>query len=118
MAGIPQSEAEVGEIAPVPGSGGRKPMPIEGRVIRGTKGVFWWVLIRIFSTLAHTTSISFACTAPDIPIFERKNWLIHLHYIRKDFETCKVCFFKPTTDHVCTCMHKLVGGAWYLTKAS
>ena len=47
MAGIPQSEAEVGEIAPAPGSGGRKPMPIEGRVIRGTKGVVWWVLIRI-----------------------------------------------------------------------
>ena len=22
---------------------------------------------------------------------ERKNWLIHLHYIKKDFETCKVC---------------------------
>lgn len=27
---------------------------------------------------------------PDIPIHERKNWLIHLHYVRKDFETCKV----------------------------
>ncbi|WAR11557.1 BBS4-like protein [Mya arenaria] len=27
--------------------------------------------------------------APDIPIFERRNWLIHLHYVRKDYEQCK-----------------------------
>ncbi|KAL3860562.1 hypothetical protein ACJMK2_010675 [Sinanodonta woodiana] len=27
--------------------------------------------------------------APDIPIFERRNWLIHLHYVRKEFEACK-----------------------------
>ena len=34
-------------------------------------------------------------TALDIPIFERKNWLIHLHYIRKDFGTCKVKSLVP-----------------------
>ncbi len=28
-------------------------------------------------------------TAPELPIFERRNWLIHLHYVRKEFETCK-----------------------------
>ena len=28
--------------------------------------------------------------APELPIFERRNWLIHLHYIRKEFETCKL----------------------------
>lgn len=28
--------------------------------------------------------------APELPIFERRNWLIHLHYIRKDFLTCKL----------------------------
>ncbi len=28
--------------------------------------------------------------APELPILERRNWLIHLHYIRKDYETCKV----------------------------
>lgn len=28
-------------------------------------------------------------SAPEIPIFERKNWLIHLHYIRKEYESCK-----------------------------
>ncbi|XP_074645455.1 BBSome complex member BBS4-like isoform X2 [Tubulanus polymorphus] len=27
--------------------------------------------------------------APDIPIFERRNWLIHLHFIRKEYGTCK-----------------------------
>ncbi|CAL1533275.1 unnamed protein product, partial [Lymnaea stagnalis] len=27
--------------------------------------------------------------APEIPVFERRNWLIHLHYVRKEFETCK-----------------------------
>ncbi|KAJ7994670.1 hypothetical protein DPEC_G00251880 [Dallia pectoralis] len=27
--------------------------------------------------------------APELPIPERKNWLIHLHYIRKDYEICK-----------------------------
>ena len=80
----------VGEIAPPP-TGARK--PIESRVIRGTKrecNLFWWALIR------ESLSI-----APDIPIFERKNWLIHLHYVRKDFETCKVgesyCRY-PLTD--------------------
>ncbi|GFO42972.1 Bardet-Biedl syndrome 4 protein-like, partial [Plakobranchus ocellatus] len=28
--------------------------------------------------------------APEIPVFERRNWLIHLHYVRKEFEMCKV----------------------------
>ncbi|XP_047015808.1 Bardet-Biedl syndrome 4 protein [Ictalurus punctatus] len=28
--------------------------------------------------------------APELPILERRNWLIHLHYIRKDYETCKM----------------------------
>ncbi|KAF4017077.1 hypothetical protein G4228_008807, partial [Cervus hanglu yarkandensis] len=27
--------------------------------------------------------------APEFPILEKQNWLIHLHYIRKDFEACK-----------------------------
>ncbi|XP_051975735.1 Bardet-Biedl syndrome 4 protein [Xyrauchen texanus] len=27
--------------------------------------------------------------APELPILERRNWLIHLHYIHKDYETCK-----------------------------
>uniref|UniRef100_A0A4W3I1V9 Bardet-Biedl syndrome 4 n=1 Tax=Callorhinchus milii TaxID=7868 RepID=A0A4W3I1V9_CALMI len=28
-------------------------------------------------------------TVAELPILERRNWLIHLHYIRKDYETCK-----------------------------
>ncbi|XP_061404733.1 Bardet-Biedl syndrome 4 protein [Lethenteron reissneri] len=28
--------------------------------------------------------------APEMPIFERRNWLIHQHYVRKDYDTCKV----------------------------
>ncbi|XP_038145714.1 Bardet-Biedl syndrome 4 protein isoform X1 [Cyprinodon tularosa] len=28
--------------------------------------------------------------APELPIVERRNWLIHQHYLRKDYETCKV----------------------------
>ncbi|CAG5120731.1 unnamed protein product [Candidula unifasciata] len=27
--------------------------------------------------------------APEIPAYERRNWLIHLHYVRKEFDTCK-----------------------------
>lgn len=27
--------------------------------------------------------------APELPIFERRNWLIHLHYVRKEFDVCK-----------------------------
>uniref|UniRef100_A0AAQ5Y0L8 BBSome complex member BBS4 n=1 Tax=Amphiprion ocellaris TaxID=80972 RepID=A0AAQ5Y0L8_AMPOC len=34
--------------------------------------------------------ILFVRPAPELPIVERRNWLIHQHYIRKDYETCKV----------------------------
>ncbi|KAM4677604.1 BBSome complex member BBS4 [Discoglossus pictus] len=27
--------------------------------------------------------------APELPILERRNWLIHLHYVRKDYDACK-----------------------------
>ena len=27
--------------------------------------------------------------APELPVFERRNWLIHLHYVRKEFDSCK-----------------------------
>ncbi|XP_069382267.1 Bardet-Biedl syndrome 4 protein isoform X3 [Paralichthys olivaceus] len=27
--------------------------------------------------------------APELPIVERRNWLIHQHYIHKDYDTCK-----------------------------
>ncbi|KAM9764830.1 BBSome complex member BBS4 [Menidia menidia] len=28
--------------------------------------------------------------APELPILERRNWLIHQHYLHKEYETCKV----------------------------
>ncbi|XP_040574584.1 BBSome complex member BBS4 [Lepeophtheirus salmonis] len=28
--------------------------------------------------------------APELPAMERRNWLIHNHYVRKEFETCKM----------------------------
>ncbi|KAK7808029.1 hypothetical protein U0070_022682 [Myodes glareolus] len=28
-------------------------------------------------------------SSPEFPIVEKQNWLIHLHYIRKDYEACK-----------------------------
>lgn len=27
---------------------------------------------------------------PELPILEKRNWLIHLHYIRKDYDACKM----------------------------
>eukprot|EP00057_Strongylocentrotus_purpuratus_P028965 XP_011683439.1 PREDICTED: Bardet-Biedl syndrome 4 protein [Strongylocentrotus purpuratus] len=27
--------------------------------------------------------------APELPVFERRNWLIHLHYVRKEFDNSK-----------------------------
>jgi len=27
--------------------------------------------------------------APELPVYERKNWLIHLHFVRKEFDRCK-----------------------------
>ncbi|MGH0117389.1 UNVERIFIED_CONTAM: hypothetical protein FKN15_034576 [Acipenser sinensis] len=46
------------------------------------------VLCRIISECRVCSSNIFH-SAPVLPIFERRNWLIHLHYIRKDYETCK-----------------------------
>jgi len=29
-------------------------------------------------------------TAPELSIHEQRNWLIHLHYVRKEFDDCKM----------------------------
>ncbi|XP_063782556.1 Bardet-Biedl syndrome 4 protein isoform X2 [Pseudophryne corroboree] len=41
--------------------------------------------------------------APDLPILERRNWLIHLHYVRKDYEACKAVIKEQlqATEGVC-----------------
>ena len=79
------------ETAPPPNTG-RKAM--EGRVIRGSKGT---CCLQICDFNMRRAVYS----AGDIQIFERKNWLIHLHYIRKDFETCKVSW---TESCGCQCL--------------
>lgn len=28
--------------------------------------------------------------APELPVYERRNWLIHLHFIRKEYDQCMV----------------------------
>ena len=28
-------------------------------------------------------------SGPELQNFERRNWLIHLHYVRKEFDKCK-----------------------------
>uniref|UniRef100_A0A8C5QKW4 Bardet-Biedl syndrome 4 n=1 Tax=Leptobrachium leishanense TaxID=445787 RepID=A0A8C5QKW4_9ANUR len=43
------------------------------------------------------------CKPPELPILERRNWLIHLHYVRKDYETCKLAIKEQlqATEGVC-----------------
>ena len=64
------------------------PKVAEGRIVRGTKRETPFVGA-LYMKYYHGYLIS-SSSAHDIAVFERKNWLIHLHYIRKDFETCKV----------------------------
>lgn len=42
------------------------------------------MLVVIIFSYAHLFS-----AAPELPIYERRNWLIHLYYIRKEYEQCK-----------------------------
>jgi len=32
----------------------------------------------------------FLCLVPELPLLESRNWLIHLHYSRKEFGICKI----------------------------
>lgn len=79
--------ASVGETSSTTNTG-RKAM--EGRVIRGSKGIGGLLDIGPMRNYDYEKGHFSFHKAPDIQICERKNWLIHLHYIRKDFETCKV----------------------------
>ena len=38
--------------------------------------------------LSPTSKLKFL-TAPELPTLERRNWLIHTHYVRREFEICK-----------------------------
>ncbi|XP_059169614.1 Bardet-Biedl syndrome 4 protein-like isoform X2 [Physella acuta] len=45
--------------------------------------------------------------APEIPTFERRNWLIHLHYVRKEFDTCKALIREQLADTGGMCEYAL-----------
>ncbi|EMP38932.1 Bardet-Biedl syndrome 4 protein [Chelonia mydas] len=47
------------------------------------------VLCRIISQ-CYVCSANVFHTVPELPILERRNWLIHLHYICKDYDACKI----------------------------
>ena len=120
------SAEEVGEISPTSSGAALGPAKrtMEGKQVRGKgescysarcflcdcvyalffhdeKFCYIWVLLY--------TPLFTVLVAPDIPIHERKNWLIHLHYVRKDFETCKV--------HGCRVLHRLYTCVYVLNKA-
>ncbi|CAJ0919685.1 unnamed protein product [Ranitomeya imitator] len=42
-------------------------------------------------------------SVPELPILERRNWLIHLHYVHKDYEACKAAIKEQlqATEGVC-----------------
>lgn len=35
-------------------------------------------------------SVNILHVAPELPVLERKNWLIYLLYVRRDYDECKV----------------------------
>ena len=45
------------------------------------RNIFW----KFFPTIPCPARVS----APELPTLERRNWLIHLHYTRKEFDACK-----------------------------
>uniref|UniRef100_A0A8C0JAX7 Uncharacterized protein n=1 Tax=Chelonoidis abingdonii TaxID=106734 RepID=A0A8C0JAX7_CHEAB len=55
---------------------------------------------------------------PELPILERRNWLIHLHYIRKDYDTCKIAIKEQLheTQGMCEYAVYVQGFCWGNTK--
>ncbi|XP_062255039.1 Bardet-Biedl syndrome 4 protein isoform X1 [Platichthys flesus] len=51
--------------------------------------------------------IMFFHPAPELPIVERRNWLIHQHYIHKDFDTCKVIVKEQLQETNGTCEYAI-----------
>ncbi|XP_028391748.1 Bardet-Biedl syndrome 4 protein-like [Dendronephthya gigantea] len=45
--------------------------------------------------------------APEFPIYERRNWLIHLHYVRKDIENCKALIDEQLNESQGICEYAL-----------
>ena len=46
-----------------------------------------------------------------MPVFERKNWLLHMHYIRRDFDFCKILIKEMLieTDDMCEYARYVLG---------
>ena len=101
MANVSETEGE-GEPSHITDSASgtiNGPKIAEGRIVRGTRRERARLLVCSICSYYH----GYLATAHDIAVYERKNWLIHLHYIRKDFETCKV-----RTDCIVTCCSPLL----------
>ena len=90
-----EQQQTVGEVAPlqqVP----LNPSETQRKVVTGKKGVISFLLYTL-GIVAFTQRCMLTHIAPNIPLFERRNWLLHLLYVRKDFAQCKVC----VCVHVC-----------------
>lgn len=42
-----------------------------------------------FAYNEENTVFKIIVVVPELPIIERRNWLIHLHYVKKDYDRCK-----------------------------
>ena len=53
------------------------------------------MLLSLIFILKIWQNLSFiVLLAPELPALERRNWLIHLHYVRKEFEVYRLSRFK------------------------
>ena len=43
----------------------------------------------LHTTIIFAQRFGARLSAPELPTLERRNWLIHLHYTRKEFDACK-----------------------------
>lgn len=72
-----------------------------------------WLLSWLFNLIHHdnVNNISPAICSAEVPVFERKNWLLHMHYIRRDFETCKILIKEMLieTDDMCEYARYVLG---------
>jgi len=44
----------------------------------------------LLSDVSWLLVVFYFVAAPELSIHERRNWLIHLHYVRKEFDECKM----------------------------
>ena len=67
------------------------------------------------SAIFFYQNLFYSLAAPELPIFERRNWLIHLHYIRKESETCKALIKEQLEESNGMCEYAVyVQGLWFV----